>query len=215
LFRFDGQQHAYPVGKVSDADADLMLTQVEHVVGRLKAGLIQLPPSCDIITFIQHNGTPPVIAGPTSPVKQFAEIKSEYLLTFGNGAIEANTHSTSIIHLRHIEKTLGQKFAFRELSFQDLQRHINHRTRLSTKPGVPEPVASVTVKKELDTLRSMWNWAKRMGYVQGDFPISGLVYSKSDEKLPFMAWPEIERRIEAGGDPDLLWECLYLREQEM
>jgi integrase len=42
-----------------------------------------------------------------------------------------------------------------------------------------------------------------------------LVYPKSEEKLPFMTWAEIERRIAAGGDPDELWECLYLTEPQI
>ena len=54
-----------------------------------------------------------------------------------------------------------------------------------------------------------------MGHVQDDFPGAGLVYLKSVEKLPFMTWKEIDRRIAAGGAPDELWECLYLREQEI
>jgi len=29
------------------------------------------------------------------------------------------------------------------------------------------------------------------------------------------AWTEIERRIAAGGDPEELWECLFLREPEI
>jgi integrase len=32
---------------------------------------------------------------------------------------------------------------------------------------------------------------------------------------PFMTWKEIERRIKAGGDPDQLWECLYLNTAEI
>src|SRR5213083_1170681 len=54
-----------------------------------------------------------------------------------------------------------------------------------------------------------------MGHVQDDFPGAGLVYLKSVEKLPFMTWKEIVRRIAAGGAPHELWECLYLREQEI
>jgi integrase len=30
-----------------------------------------------------------------------------------------------------------------------------------------------------------------------------------------MTWKEIERRIAAGGDPDALWECLYLNPNEI
>ena len=81
--------------------------------------------------------------------------------------------------------------------------------------GLPRDVAAVTIKKEVDTLRSAWNWAKRMGQVQADFPGAGLVYPKGKEKLPFMTWTEIERRIAAGGDPKELWECLFLREPEI
>jgi integrase len=54
-----------------------------------------------------------------------------------------------------------------------------------------------------------------MSYVQGDFPSGGLVYPKAQDKLPFMTWTEIERRLKAGGDPDGLWECLYLTTTEI
>src|SRR5208337_2462379 len=60
-----------------------------------------------------------------------------------------------------------------------------------------------------------WNWASRMGHVKGDFPNGGLVYPKAQDKPPFMTWKEIERRIKAGGDPEELWEALYLTEPEI
>ena len=49
-----------------------------------------------------------------------------------------------------------------------------------------------------------------MKWIDQPFPSSGLVYPKTEEKLPFMTWDEIERRVKAGGDADELWECLYL-----
>jgi integrase len=54
-----------------------------------------------------------------------------------------------------------------------------------------------------------------MGIARGTFPSAGLVYPKGDDKLPFMTAQEIERRIRAGGDPDKLWECLYLTDTEI
>jgi integrase len=55
--------------------------------------------------------------------------------------------------------------------------------------------------------------------VPGPFPGKGLVYPKADEKLPFMTWTEIERRIQAGGlnqkQVEELWDCLYLRKEEI
>jgi hypothetical protein len=47
-----------------------------------------------------------------------------------------------------------------------------------------------------------------MGHVQDDFPGAGLVYPKGVEKLPFMTWKEIERRI---GDTGLTLESLVLQ----
>jgi hypothetical protein len=81
-----------------------------------------------------------------------------------------------------------------------LQKHIDRRT----DPRDEAHVSGITVKKELDTFRSAWNWACRMRMVEGGFPSRGLVYPKGEEKLPFMTWEEIERRIQAGGNPDEL-----------
>ena len=143
-----------------------------------------------------------------APEITFAQVRDGYLRTIGNGAVENNTLYTSKIHLAHLADTLGERFPITSLAHADLQRHVSRRS-------ASDRVAAITIKKELDTLRSAWNWAKRMGYVQNDFPGAGLVYPKGEEKLPFMTWTEIERRIAAGGDPKELWECLYLREPEI
>ena len=87
-----------------------------------------------------------------------------------------------------------------------LQRHIDRRRA---------DVTSVTIRKEIDTLRAAWNWAARTGMLTGEFPGKGLVFPKREEKLPFMTWAEITRRIQAGGDPGALWECLYLTVPEL
>jgi len=49
-----------------------------------------------------------------------------------------------------------------------------------------------------------------MKWADQPFPSGGIVYPKTDEKLPFMSWDEIKRRIKAGGVADTLYECLYL-----
>jgi integrase len=123
------------------------------------------------------------------------------LNTVSNGAIENNTLTTTRIHLTHIEKSFGKNFILAGLTLGKLQEHITRRSK---------EVAAVTIKKELDTFRSVWNWGLRMKWIDQPFPSSGLVYPKTEEKLPFMTWAEIERRVKAGGDADELWECLYL-----
>ena len=49
-----------------------------------------------------------------------------------------------------------------------------------------------------------------MGLTSGSFPAKGLRYPKPDEKPPFKTWGEIEREIAGSGEPEELWECLYL-----
>jgi integrase len=181
----------------------------EYLLRLLEQRLLTMPPGMDIVAFLRNDGKPPATPLESrSPEILFARFCAGYLKTVGNGAVENNTLSTSRIHLTHLAGTLGDRFPIASLAHADLQRHVARRS-------ASDGVSAITVKKEVDTLRSAWNWAKRMEYVHNDFPGSGLVYPKGDEKLPFMTWTEIERRIAAGGDPDALWECLYLSDPEI
>lgn len=208
-FLYKRQRHTFAVGKVEEVEAKAVAAKTEYLLMRLKQRLLDLPVGCDIVTFIQHDGKPPAHV-PEAPAKQHtvADIRTAFLAAFGNGAVEANTLYTARIHLNHAAATLGERFPMNALTHADLQRHVNRRT--AAKGGV----AAVTVKKEIDTLRSAWNWAARNGLAASDFPGGGLVYPKVDERLPFMTWTEIERRIDAGGDAEPLWECLYLTAAE-
>jgi len=49
-----------------------------------------------------------------------------------------------------------------------LQQHITRRSK---------QVESVTIKKELDTFRSVWNWGLAMRLVGHPFPCRGLAYA--------------------------------------
>lgn len=75
--------------------------------------------------------------------------------------------------------------------------------------------SSATIKKEIISLRTAWNWARRHLGLAEEFPGTGLDYAKIEEGLPFMTWEEAERRIAAGDDPEKVWECVYLQPQEV
>ena len=81
--------------------------------------------------------------------------------------------------------------------------------------GLKGLVSPATIKKEIVTLRTAWNWAVQFGLVTGKYPQRGLRYPRDEEKRPFMTWAEIERRIDAGEDAADLWECLYLQKDEI
>jgi integrase len=202
LFRFNGKQHTLPIGEVPLAEARQWKFRAENLLMRVEQRLLELPASVTIVDFIRFDGRPPI--DPALAVRKdttFNQLTEEYLKTVGNGAIELNTLANAKIHIKHLEKTLGKHFLLAGLTLGKLQGHITRRA---------PKVTAITIKKELDTFRTIWNWGLRMQWVDRPFPGSGLIYPKTDEKLPFMTWDEIERRVKPGGDPTILWECLYL-----
>jgi integrase len=105
------------------------------------------------------------------------------------------------------DRQFGDGFPLAELSVAQMQEYINQRAKAEISPA--------TIRKEVATLRAAWNWGEPMGLTAGRFPSKGLRYPKADEKPPFMTMAEIERQIAAGGDPDTLWEALYLQAGEL
>jgi integrase len=197
------RRYTFAIGKVDEVEAQAVCAKAEYVLMRLKQGLMELPEAGDIMEFVQHGG---VLPKAQAPIVSFRAFRDSYLKAVGDGAIESNTLDTVGIHLDHFANTLGEGFEMGGLNLFHLQSHIDRRKK---------DVAGVTIKKEIDTLRTAWNWAARMNTVPVDFPSRGLIYPKEEEKLPFMTWQEIERRVKAGGNPKQLWECLYLTMPEL
>lgn len=75
--------------------------------------------------------------------------------------------------------------------------------------------SAATIKKEIVSLRTAWNWARRHLSLAEEFPRTGLDFAKIEESLPYMTWDEAERRIDAGDDPEQVWDCVYLRPGEI
>ena len=207
IFQYLGQQQSCTLGNISEIEACQCKSRCEQLLMRVKQGLLEVPPGVTIADFILFDGKPPV--DPALAVRKqttLQELRKAYLDTHKNGAIEKNTLVTNRLHLAHIERTLGQKFLLSGLTLGKLQEHVNRRQT---------EVLPVTIKKEIDTFRTAWNWGMTMQWVNQPFPAKGLVYPKTDEKLPFMTWGEIKRRLRAAADADLLWECLYLNTKEI
>lgn len=202
-FIYAKKRRTFTIGPVEEKEALQWQSRTETLLMRLEQGLLHVPRGVSIADFILHDGKPPV-ADPANDVTRettLHELREAYLTTFGNGAIEKNTLYTARIHLNHLEETYGKTLLLAGLTLGKLQQHVNRRQKL---------VSAITIKKEIDTFRSVWHWGLRMKWVDMPFPSSGIVYPKTDEKLPFMSWDEIQRRIKAGGDAETLYECLYL-----
>jgi integrase len=209
-FLFQGKRHTFALGRVSESEAHSKADQVDYLLMRLGQGVITLPAGVDLVAYMRHDGA----ARPAQPPKHvdsvtLASLRDAYLDTHGNGTLEANTLRGIHRHFKHLVRELGDRFPIRELALQDLQRYVDKRTRAKGKRGRLNPV---TIKKEIVTLRTAWNWGLRMGLVQGRYPYDGLRYPKSDDKPPFQNREQIQRQ--APGLPaakvEELWESLYL-----
>jgi integrase len=211
LFMHHGKLHTFTIGKVEKAEAENKARQVDYLLMRLKQRLLVLPDDTDIVSFIQHDGDPPdtgptIAASPRQAVT-LGHLRERYLATHANGTIEANSLDACRLHLGHFCCVLGDTCPVGQLSLSKLQEYVNTRVKAKVSP--------VTIRKEMATLRAAWNWGEPVGLTEGKFPDRGLRYPKADEKPPFMTMDEISRQIAGGGNPETLWEALYLQASEL
>jgi integrase len=212
LFRFDGKQRTFTIGRVAKDKAEARAERVDELLDLLTRGLLTLPPAIDVATFIEHDGKPPAPTASVNPsATTLGQLRDRYLETFANGTVEASTLVTARIHFGHFVRVLGEKLKLVDLTHEQLQGYVNKRGAKTKKNGVGE----VTVRKEIATLRAAWNWGARSGLCTGVFQNKGLRFPKATQKPPFMTRAEIERQIALGGDAGSLWECLYLQLPEI
>ena len=217
-FLHGGKRHTVAIGKVGLPQAEAFAIRTEELLSLLARGRLSLPVGVEINEFVRKDGrveAPAERLATADPIR-FGIFKERYREAHQGGAMEANSLATALMHLGHFERTFGEKFPLQELSLINLQQHVQDRRKKKYRGRLLSPV---TLKEETASLRAAWNWAVVSGLVEGDFPNKGLVYPKSDEKPPFMTRDEIDRRIKAGGEKGAeqaeLWDCLYLRKEEL
>jgi integrase len=213
-FIYHGKRHTLTIGPVSDTEASAKSQQVGYLLLRLKQGLIQLPPGIGIIEFMQGDGKPRREALPASNGAAdftLSNLRDRYLAT-NRSSQESRSIEGIELHFKHLVAALGERFPVRDLTLGHLQGYVDRRA--SAKGMYGRRLSPATIKKEIVTLRTAWNWAARMGLVAGRFPNDGLRYPKLEEKPPFMTRGEIERQIAVGGLSEAqkkdLWNALFL-----
>lgn len=212
LFCYNGKRETFTIGKVGRQEAESTASQVDYLLMRIEQHFLTVPAGVDIVAFIRNSGKTPDEGIPMERAEvTLVQFRDRYLETHGNGSLEKTSLDGIRLHFKHLVATLGERYPVRTLSLADLQRHVDRRAKAK---GIHGRLSPATIKKEIVTLRTSWNWGVRMGIVTGRFPNAGLRYPKCDEKPPFMTWQEIERRIKAGGltdkDRAVLWDALFL-----
>lgn len=210
-FRYQGKQHFFPIGQVSTEEAEAKVSQVEYLLMRLKQRLVALPPDVTIVEFLQFDGR--VEAIPPERLT-LASLRDSYLKTH-RASLEPITVASIELHFRHLVGTLGDRFPIGELALADLQRYVDHRAETTTRGA--QKLAPATIRKELVSLRTAWNWAVRMKMVNGKFPNAGLRFPKATAKAPFQTLAEIGRLLATNRSDisrERLYETLYLQLDE-
>ncbi len=216
LFSLHGRRHTYTIGKVAKREAELAAANVDRLLLRVEQKILAVPPGVDIVDFFKNDGRVLESEAVAPPATTFGFLRDRYLAAHGNGAMEASSIDTLKLHLKHISDSIGDRFPMRELGFSEVQGHIDRRSAAKYRG---RPIGTVTIHKEITTLKAVWNWGSAAGLVSGIFPSRGLAFPKTDEKPPFLTLKEADRKIAVGGltatERSTLYQALYLRKEEI
>jgi integrase len=210
-FRFGGKRFKKSLKTGNQSEAEILAGGVEKTLLRLEQGLIELPEGADILSFVLSDGKRQEKPKATRQLT-LEGFFQQYREKLPAGAMEANSLDTVKLHMSHLQRHLGKRFAVQGLTLADLQTYVDLRSR--EKGHRKRPISPITIKKEVTSFSGIWTWGIQMGLVKGAFPNRGLKYPKTTEKPPFQTWEEIERQIAAGGmterEQKELWDCLFL-----
>jgi len=171
----------------------------------------------DICEFLLSDGKLDGKPRPKAKLQTLRQFKEAFLDSIPQGSLEESTLGGMDTHFTHLFRVLGKSRTLRSLTLEDLQDYVDARSQDDGLRG--KKLSPATIKKELTSLRTLWNWAKNAEYFHRAFPSRGLRYPKSAEKPPFQTWAEITRKIKAynlsSEKQADLWECLFLTTDEI
>ena len=218
-FRYRGSHYHRSLQTDSPAEARQFKAVVERTLTLLKEGVLHLPDQVttnDLWQFLRSGGRrsqlPQVLISPP-----LGDICDEYLASFNHGTKEDSTLDTEQKHLNHFQRIFGRGTPIASLGGAELDRYI--KTRQQDKSIRGRNVSPVTINKELQTFRQLWEFASKQGVTTGDNPVTRVRKPRHSQKPPFMSWDQIEARIQRGGLTETeiaeLWDCLFLCEIEI
>jgi hypothetical protein len=179
MFMYQGKRRWFTLGKVSREEANAKSAQVEYLLLRLNQRLIELPPGVGIVEYVQHVGKPPAGAGaiPERRPLTLTAFRDRYLDTH-RSSLERSTVEGIELHFKHQLGAFSEAFPIEALTLADLQSYVDARAK--GKGG--KPLSAATIRKEIVSLRTAWNWGAKMGLVSGRFPQDGRRFPKTAEK---------------------------------
>ena len=195
--------------------AEASACHIEENIRLIEAGRLELPEDADVPTFLLSDGK---LLGKPLPTSAFTigTIFDKYQKSIPADAMEATSLKTARIHMRHFQRLMGANKPFRTITTADLQSYV---TKRSTEQGHRGTVSAATIRKEIATLGSLWNWAVAQGEIGKPYPRKGLVFPKRTEKPPFQTVSQIQRHIQQRRLTETqateLWDAAYLDRKEL
>jgi integrase len=185
---------------------------IEENLRLIERGRLEIPNGADVLSFLLSNGK---VAGPVAI--QFVTLGGlfeRYFAGLPEGNLEESTMETMKVHRRSLESHFGKKKNLHAIDLDAVQGYIDKRSR---DRGLCGPLSPVTIRKEIVTLRTIWNWAKQRKIVHDDFPARGLKYPKGKEKPPYMPFEDVQKRTRGmeAEDAAELWEAVFLVRREL
>lgn len=213
-FRYESRAYNRSLKTVNAKTANSVLGRTEENLRLIRQGRLEVPSKVDPAAFILSGGK---INGQKKcqPIT-LGKLFETYQQRLPEAAKERLTVGLETTHIKNFKRILPTSKIANTVSTADLQRYAERRLKKKRNGRLISPE---TVKREMDTFRAIFNWAKNNDFVEGDPPTVGLTLGKPDAKPPFMTMAEITRRIERGGlseaEEKELWECLYLTTDEI
>jgi len=217
--RFRDERLLRSLETYDEDEARLLKKQVEQRLKHVRDGTLTLPEgaSRDDLWEVLRYGRLPTPQASLVKTATLGGVVGEYLASYPTGSKESDTLDTEEVHCNNLKRLLGANTPFHAIASTDLRRFIRERQQ---EPGIHDgKIASDTIRKELQTFRLLWEFGKREGYASGENPLTDVPLPKKRQKPPFQTWEQIERRIERGGlskqEIREMWECLFMREEEI
>jgi len=214
IFRLKGERFTKSLNTQSERSANACLARVDDNLHRFDLGLIEVPDGGDPLAFfLGCTGKSHTRESVRTEIKS-ATIKRAWNVfqeTLPQDALEQSTLSGMQTHVDHLARLIGT-ITLNQIDKPTLQRYIDDRSK---EPCMYDRTVSVqTIKKELRTFSTIWNWMIEEKLVSHAFPSKKLRYPKFHEKPPFRTWKQVESRIKRGGLTEFqikeLWDCLFL-----
>jgi len=204
-FRLGGQRFKRSLETKKEDDAISQKERVKENLRLYRRGRFDIPPNVDVVTYLLSDGRRD--GTEVSKPVTLAELFKKYFDSIPAGGHELTTIKGMKIHQKHLQRILRAAFPVRQLTKDDLQRFINRRATEKGRNGLISPM---TIKKEIVTLRTVWNASGK--HVEGPLPGWKLKYPKATEKMPCLSFAEAEERTKGMSEEDAAeyWEAVYL-----